>query len=101
MKKVKMLLKQLLCLLWSPVSRKKAAAIVCEQCGVGAEDIQISGRKPDKVAMYGLSMIDPCWFVHVPWMDGRSRYMLCPSRIVLVSKITGKILYDGSARDEG
>lgn len=100
MKKVKMLLKQLLCLLWPPVSRKKAAAIVCEQCGVRVEDLRIAGRMPDNVHVYALPT-EPSWFVYVPWMDERSRFMLCPSRIVLVSKITGKILYDGSASDEG
>lgn len=41
-----------------------------------------------------------CWYVFCPWYDGQDGMMLRSSRVVIVSKKTGEILYDGSALDE-
>jgi hypothetical protein len=42
---------------------------------------------------------EPCWFIYAPWNDGKET--LRSSRIILVSKETGRVLYDGDAGDEG
>lgn len=41
------------------------------------------------------------WYVYVPWCDGLDGSALRSSRVVVVSKVGGRILYDGSANDEG
>lgn len=44
---------------------------------------------------------EPCWYVFAPWGDGLDGAVLRSSRVIAVSKITGAILYDDSAGDEG
>lgn len=44
---------------------------------------------------------DPCWYIFVPWGDGLDGSILRSSRVIVISKVTGAILYDGSANDEG
>lgn len=39
------------------------------------------------------------WYVYLPWFDGV--LALRSSRVIVVSKIGGHVLYDGSAGDEG
>lgn len=39
--------------------------------------------------------------LYVPWNDGTDGKMLQSSRIIVVSRVSGRILYDGSASDEG
>jgi hypothetical protein len=43
---------------------------------------------------------EPYWPVTCPWNDGKEP-MIRDSRVILVSKLTGEILYDGPAGDEG
>lgn len=44
---------------------------------------------------------EPCWYVRAPWNDGFDGLMIRSSRLIVVSKRTGRVLYDGSAFDEG
>jgi len=44
---------------------------------------------------------EPSWFVYAPWRDESDGFMLRSSRIIIISKESGKVLYDGSAEDEG
>ena len=60
----------------------------------------IYGSRPRNLDLYG-TFTEPCWYVYVPWGDGLDGSMLRGSRIVLVSKANGRVLYDGSAGDEG
>ena len=48
-----------------------------------------------------LPHVDPgsCWNIMAPWGDDLTT--LRSSRVIVVSKITGAVLYDGSANDEG
>lgn len=57
-------------------------------------------EKPSNCHIYAMPK-EPCWFIYVPWGDECEGSMLRSSRVILVSKQTGKVLYDGSARDEG
>lgn len=44
---------------------------------------------------------EPSWIISAPWFDGKDGTMIRSSRIIMVSKKSGKVLYDGSAHDEG
>jgi hypothetical protein len=44
---------------------------------------------------------EPCWFVYAPWGDKFDGIMLRSSRVIIISKQSGKVLYDGSTNDEG
>lgn len=82
--------------LFPPTSRRKAVAIangipVCLSNPV-------YGRMPANFRIYNPPK-EPCWFIYAPWNDGKET--LRSSRIILVSKETGRVLYDGDAGDEG
>jgi len=66
-----------------------------------SEDVEVLDGLPANVHVYSAADLDPCWCVFVPWGDGLDGSMLRSSRIILVSKQTGKVTYDGSANDEG
>jgi hypothetical protein len=53
----------------------------------------------DNLNVYGVQSYGPCWCVFVPWNDEFDG--LRSGRILLVSKLTGRLVYDGSACDEG
>ena len=82
-----------------PVSRRKAVDIAIENGIPASHTDPVFGRMPANVRLYGPEK-EPCWFIFPPWNDGKPM-MLRSSRIVLVSKETGKVLYDGDAGDEG
>ena len=65
----------------------------------GPADFKIYDKRPDNCHVYGVPDDDLCWFIYAPWGDGLA--MLRSSRVVVVSKKTGKVLYSGSAQDEG
>lgn len=44
---------------------------------------------------------EPSWRIYAPRGDGLDGKMLRSSRIILISKESGRVLYDGSANDEG
>lgn len=44
---------------------------------------------------------DPCWFILAPWGDENEGLYLRSGRLIIISKITGEILYNGTANDEG
>jgi hypothetical protein len=44
---------------------------------------------------------EPCWYVFAPWGDSLDGTILRSSRVIVVSKVTGAVLYDGPANDEG
>jgi hypothetical protein len=51
--------------------------------------------------LYLLEEVGPVWYVVVPWGDGLDGWCLRSSRVVVVTKIGGRIVYDGSGHDEG
>ncbi len=64
------------------------------------EAYSVHRKKPANINVYNLPK-EPSWFIFAPWGDGKDETMLRSSRLILVSKITGEVLYDGSANDEG
>ncbi len=60
------------------------------------------GTAPGNMNIYTANRLDePCWYVIAPWGDGMDGSRLRSSRIVIISRKTGRMLYDGSANDEG
>src|SRR5664279_5497274 len=51
---------------------------------------------PEGCILYGISNDEPCWTIIIPPEETRTG----PSRIICVSKKSGKIIYDGSTGDE-
>ena len=83
-----------------PVTRRKAVDIARGQTTPAPSSFRVYARKPSNVNIYNLPA-EPCWFVFAPWGDGKDGMMLRSAHVVVVSKISGEILYDGTANDEG
>lgn len=86
-----------------PITSQQAIEIARRHCGIEESDYEryICRSRPTRGAPYmpnGMPS-DPCWYVSAPWGDGK--LMLRSSRVILISRVTGEICYDGSARDEG
>jgi len=86
-----------------PLSERQAVNIAIAKCSMK--------RRPDKLAfrvsnekpnIYLANAIEePCWYVFAPREENLEVSILCSGRVIAVSKITGAVLYDGSANDEG
>ena len=83
-----------------PVSRREALGIACTAGMPTPSDCAIHGSRPSGLALYEASA-ERCGYVFVPWGNGLDGSMIRRSRVVLISKATGRILCDGSAGDEG
>ena len=97
---MKELLSRLRFRLFPPVSRKRAIEIARQACAESAPILQIYHSRPSNVNAYDLPSED-CWYVITsansdPWVN-----KLCSSRLLMVSKRSGQVLFDGSAGDEG
>ncbi len=86
--------------LFPPVGKRQAALIASRAVAPNLRQFRVYGKRPPNVNLYNLPT-EPCWYVFAPWHDGKDDLMLRSSRLLLVSKISGKVLYDGSANDEG
>lgn len=64
------------------------------------DELHIYQATPQRISPY-LMPNEPCWVVRAPWFDGHDGTTIRSSRIIMVCKKSGKILYDGSAHDEG
>lgn len=60
------------------------------------QDVRITRRK---LGVY-ITASEPCFFVFAPWCDG-VKWALPSSRVIAVSRVTSRVLYDGSGYDEG
>ena len=81
------------------VNREKALAIANQHCLNPSADFQVFERLPDSWSIYNLPD-ESCWFILAPWAS-KDGLVLRSSRALVISKATGKILYDGQAGDEG
>jgi hypothetical protein len=76
---------------------KIAMAAYYKACKPGDQTFRICNQLPN---IYMTSK-DPCWYISAPWGDVLDGTVLRSSRVIVVSKVTGAVLYDGSANDEG
>ncbi len=83
------------------ITKQKALEIVAQVCNDDRREFHCYSKKPDRFKMYGVIPDEPCWFVYAPWGDGKDGMMLRSSRVIVISRMTGKVFYDGSAGDEG
>ena len=82
-----------------PITKQLALAIAARAFPPHDGQFKCYSQKPDNCLIYCFNTDQPCWYVYVPWEDGR--LALRSSRVMVISRLTGKILYDGSAGDEG
>ena len=71
------------------------------RAGAAKDEVNVLDGAAEKLRIYSVTAPEPFWCVYVPWGDGFDGRMLRSSRVLLVSKLTGKVVYDGSANDEG
>jgi hypothetical protein len=87
--------------LFPPVTQGMALDIARQALAqsVESEPLICHGRKPARFNMYA-GFPEPCWWVQVPWNDKEAN-ALRSSRVIVIGRQTGRILYDGPAGDEG
>lgn len=85
-----------------PIDRKKAIKIAAKASIPDTTEFNVYETMPENINVYMIKTpTEPCWYVFAPWGDGVDGAMLRSSRIIIISKKTGCISYDGSANDEG
>ena len=82
-----------------PITKQRALAIAARTLITHGGQFECYSQKPDSCRIYGIKTDQPCWYIYVPWEDGM--LALRCSRVMVISRVTGKILYNGSAGDEG
>jgi hypothetical protein len=93
---------QMLGPMFQPVSEDDALRIASESLINDVRRIRLicHGTKPAQFNIYA-NPSEPCWWVEVPRGDGEEGYVIRSKRVIAIGRQTGKIHYDGSARDEG
>lgn len=88
--------------LFPPVTQDMALAIARQALAqpVTAAPLICHARKPAHFSIYA-EFPEPCWWIQVPWNDESGQPVLRSSRVIVIGRQTGRILYDGTAGDEG
>ena len=81
------------------ITKQQALEIAVQLCKGDSTVFKCFSVKPDYCQFYVTYPDQPCWYVFVPWDD--NQVALQSSRVIVISRLTGKILYDGEAGDEG
>lgn len=85
-----------------PITKQKALEIAAQVCGGDHEVFHCYNKKPKGCAIYMVTPIpenEPCWYVYTSW--DKNPGVLRSSRVIVISRLTGKVYYDVSAGDEG
>lgn len=82
-----------------PITKQRALEIAARALIPHGGEFECYSQKPARCQLYGINTDQPCWYVYAPWGDGL--LALRSSRVMVISRLNGKILYDGSAGDEG
>lgn len=82
-----------------PITKQRALAIAEQAVKSQSRQVECFSSLPERCALYGTIPDEPCWYVYAPWDDGL--LALRSSRVIVISRLTGKIILDGSAGDEG
>jgi hypothetical protein len=95
-------LEQLKVSLFPPVTQSMALDIARQALAqpVVSAPLICHGRKPANFNIYG-DLPEPCWWVMAPWNDKTDKKAIRSQRVIVIGRLTGTILYDGSAGDEG
>jgi hypothetical protein len=82
-----------------PITQPMALEIAQHACNVQKMELNCFANKPERCRIYSVNSDEHCWYVYAPWNDGN--LALRSSRVVVISRVTGAIIYDGDAGDEG
>jgi hypothetical protein len=82
-----------------PITKQRALAIAARALTPHGREFKCYSQRPDSSRIYGINTDQPCWYVYLPWEDGM--LALRSSRVMVISRLTGQTLYDGSSGDEG
>jgi hypothetical protein len=95
-------LEQLKVHLFPPVTQSMALDIARQALAqpVVTTPLICYGRRPANFNIYG-DLPEPCWWVMAPWNDKMDKNVIRSRRVIAIGRVTGTILYDGSAGDEG
>ena len=86
---------------WFPkISEQSAIKIAREYCFPHSSRVGLANLEQSTLRLWSKPQ-EPCWIVYAPWLDGKDDLILRSSRVLLISKDSGKILFDGDAGDEG
>ena len=85
--------------LFPRVGKRRARELARRACVPGTGEFEVFNHRPANCNFYG-EPAEPCWWILGPWNDGRDGKMLRSSHLLLVSKTSGKIVRDQSARNE-
>ena len=80
-----------------PITKQLALAIAARALPTHGGQFKCYSQKPDNCLIYVTWTDQPCWYVYVPCEDGI--LSLRSSRVMVISRLTGDILYNGSAGD--
>lgn len=82
-----------------PITKQLALAIAARAVMPHDGRFECYSQKPDSCRIYDINTGQPCWYVYAPWADKMPE--LRSSRVIIISRRNGQILYDGPAGDEG
>jgi len=82
-----------------PVSRKKALCIAVQRCEKNGDQCHLWPKDLAQPMVYKPE--EPYWTIWAPQADRLEEFTLRCSRVIMVSKLTGEVLWDGTANDEG
>lgn len=87
--------------LFPPVTQDMALDIARQVLtpSVTAASLICHARKPAHFNIYA-GFPGPCWWIQVPW-NKSGQPVLRSSRVIVIGRQSGKILYDGLVGDEG
>jgi len=83
------------------ITKQMAITIAQPIFDVKACELKFHTARPRRTAIYMNTPAAPCWWVIGPWGGKDSEYFLRGSRLMVISRVTGEIIYDGDAGDEG
>ncbi len=82
-----------------PITKQQALEIAAQVCKTDRKEFHCYSKKPENCAIYVTFPDEPCWYVSAAWDDNLIRLRSC--RVIVISRVTGIVFYDGEVGDEG
>lgn len=80
--------------LFPPITKQQALDIAAQVCKGDKKEFKCYSVEPSHYVLYVYWPDQPCWYIDVPW-DDDNPLVLRKDRAIVISRITGKILYNG------
>lgn len=80
-----------------PITKQRALRIAAHATGLGSQQLDCFSKKPATCRVPEIIPRTLCWYVYVP--AERTPYTQRDSRLLIISRENGNILYDGPAGD--